>query len=259
MNYVEKAKQLLKKTALHGAMVILPLAAVESAQAISIAPTMPSSCPSGCAISVQQGNSSGGQYGTAQLLESNGIVGIKFFTIEPVFGTFTSGSQLAQFEMTSSGTLTGGNIASGTNIPISFIFNWNLGTPETPLIASEFAPFWEVSIEMRQFGSRELEQPSATASYFCSGSGVDDITSSGCPEFTTTSGTFNQDLDLEILLTLTLSIESFPEAPIDFYFDIPQDSVDINAVPTAGIPEPATVALTLAGLGTLLLRRSSRR
>src|SRR2546429_8494892 len=106
VDYVAKAKILMKRTALTAALVVLPLAAVSSqvAQAAAVLPTGNFSCsPGGAGIS--GGCPSGA--GASQLADpGNGIQGVKLFTGGAV-SYFASGGGLSSLTLLTGGILNG--------------------------------------------------------------------------------------------------------------------------------------------------------
>src|SRR4249919_326393 len=119
VDYVAKAKILMKRTALTAALVVMPLVAVSSvARAAAVLPTngfgclpsgsgTPTPCPSGA--------------GASQLPEAaNGIAGVKLYTIGTV-SYFASGG-VSSLTLLASGFLSG-QIDIGTVIPLAYDFS----------------------------------------------------------------------------------------------------------------------------------------
>jgi hypothetical protein len=245
MNYVSRAKELMLKTARTTALVIVPLAAAVSAHAGSI--VLPTGNPA-CFASFSGGSCPGGD---AQLADpGNGIAGVSLFMnsgSQTFFFSSGSGAGLG-LALTDSGSLAGGSLLGGTNLPVGW--NFTLGS------ISGSIGTWTLMFELGStFGGSDY------GSVTVSGSGAGTFTS---PAPTTTflviaSGGVASGSTLfeEAILTFSASTNGGPSADVEI--NVPSGgSFDFNSTAGVTTPEPGAIGIMGAGLaflGAMLRRR----
>jgi len=237
-NYVNKAKDLILKTARTTALVIVPLAAAVTARGGAIA--IPGGNPS-CTTNIPSGSCASIDTQLADL--GSGIEGLSLFLSgggEQGFQVFSSGSSTLLVTLLDFGTVSGGSIPAGTMIPLGYSFT-------AAMLSGGSIGSWSVTFELglspggSDYG-QAIESGSGSGTF--SGGGVLDVSptiASGSTLYETAQ------------LNLTVNGPGFVEVTI------PGDgSFDFDSVPS--VPEPGSVGLIGAGLAFLgaLLRRSRR-
>jgi hypothetical protein len=249
MDYVARAKSLLQKAALHGALSILPLALAVPGQAANILPFGSKNC---LALNFQAALLSCAS-DSAPLAEQNGIQGLKLFTVAPGIAMTSNGattsSAVSWASLVVSGAYLGDTLLAGTTIPTSADFNLSVsgGTIHSwqlSLVMGEFASFSGSRLAgdyfFQQFsgsgaGSFHVENHSASL--------LRNITAG---TFITTYALFRVDWSPNANTTATLRI------------DVPSNSIDFNAIQSASpVPEPGAFALLglVLGSGWLVRQR----
>jgi len=236
VNYLEKAKRFMQSAACKTALVVMPLAAAANMQAITMDPsvTMPVDSEPYCYAS----NGPDGSFcagGAAQLSQLNSISGIKLYTTGPVTLPGTSGGT-SSLVLSSSGALIGSLLAN-TVIPITYEFE--IGTTDPGVSVGAWGIMFSLSTDSSPIDPGYV-------SVLGSGAG----TFSGTTSITTTTGVaagtnLNVRTDLNILWTSSGSGQ--------VTVNVPQNSIDFNAMPdeTSGVPEPASMGLLASGLALL--------
>ena len=231
-NYVQKAKQLIQKTARTAALVIVPLAAAVNAHAITVVPALPTG---NLTCQTPNGSCSGAD---AQLAAQNGIQGVKFYTngFVDIFNAASGGGFLG---LSSSGPLNG-TIAGGYQMPLFYDFTLS-GSGNTSGMN------WTL-----MYSIQPLSGPSGSSTTV-SGSGVGTFTSN--TSMTVPSGGFAPG-NYTVQAHFTV-IQVSPSLGTDLSVNVPTSSFDFNAV-ALGTPEPATGGIAIAGvaaMGITLMRR----
>lgn len=218
MTSLEKAKSFLKKAALN----IVPLAFVAmSAHAATFIPAS-TSCP----------GASGGTLSSLALPDSNGVVGVKFFTTFDCTAAGTGDG--VNFDISASGGFGGAFPIDLVSIPVHISFT----AVDDTAFTLQFSLFLQIN---------GLPAQGITDFQFQSGELVD----TGFDYLIDTPG---MDLNTWVL---TLTMMSTSDGPDSMSVNIPQNSLDINLPgPVADTPEPSSL-LMLAGGGAFLafLRR----
>jgi len=243
IDYVARAKRLLANKVRSAALVIVPLAAAVSAQAGAIGVTLPSgglTCISFVSGSFPNSGSCTGSAGVQQLPDSKGVQGLKFYTTGPVSLGVSSGSAVS-IELFTSGVLAGGFLASGSSIPVSYVFS--LSSSGGVGITSYFIDF--------AISNGTPSGSTTVGSFFSSG-----VTSGG-----TISGSGSLLLTNNASGSVVVSVEIGANVNVNdgsVSIDVPQNSADFNPTLAAAVPEPGSIGLmasALAGLGWLWRRK----
>jgi hypothetical protein len=234
IDYVARAKALIRSHARSAALVIAPLAAAVSAHAGSI------NLPTGnytCSYTVDGASGGGGNCsGGAYTLAGSGsqIGGTRFY----LSGGLDLGSSGGSILMTASGTV-GQALASGTVIPVAWDFELTALTD----------PPWTLTYTLGDITTSTIL---ATGEFSGNNSGT--VTNTGM--LTTTAASSSGDnIGLKVLLTEA----GDPEGGVDVQVEIPHNgSLDFNPIGNSSVPEPSTLGLLgsgLAGLGYLWRKR----
>jgi hypothetical protein len=252
INYVSKAKQLMKSAVRTTALVIMPLATAVNMQAGALLPTGPVVCDAEGA-----GGHGGCSGGAAQLPEYNNLDGVKLYTNGPVYFT-NSGGGISTLQLSiASGSMTGG-LLSGVEIPVSYVFELGLATPSADSLPGAFAGSGETigawTLDYRFLLSDETHAQIGAASTSGSGAGI----FSGTLNMTTQIPVSHRtDVDLQVQLTVNWTGGGSNQ---DLFIDVPPNSFDFNAVPDeSGVPEPGSMGLLASGLALLGWRVCRRR
>jgi hypothetical protein len=255
INYVSKAKQLMKSAVRTTALVVMPLATAVNMLALPSYTTLPTN-PVTCETS-GAGGSNPCSGGAAQLTEYNNIMGVKLYTSGPVIFDSMSGGTSVLKLIISSGSLAGPGLASGVGIPLSYSFELGLvpGPPTDSLLAffvgtGNIGDWWLNYTLSRD----DIHSTIGTASASGSGAG----SWSGTASMTTLG-------ELPMGVPVGLNAQLFVQWTTNSYQDslsmnVPQNSFDFNAVPDeAGVPEPGSMGLLASGLALLGWRVCRRR
>ena len=230
MDFVARAKELVKQQVRSAALVIVPLAAATSAQAVPFLPTpaIPS-LPTGNASCVP---ASGSCIAIADPLPNpgNGLLGVKFYTSGSVAMPFQSGSGNASLDLSTSGLQSG---SFSGDIPLLYDFtldgnnvgNWTLGVAVNQISAASH------SVQVNGTGSGQFTGSSLLASV---------VLQSG--------------LTTQVSMSLSVSYDG------SLTVNVPANSVDFNAdAGNSGVPEPSSATMVLIGSiaagGFQLIRR----
>ena len=238
MDFVQRAKALIRSAAKGGALKILPLAA---AAAISMGTANAAASFSAGAIGFCQN----GSLAITELGTAGGVTGLKVFN--PSGGTCsTSGSGSAFMNLGMVGSSGGTFDANLEQLLVSFEFT------ATMLINGEVSADYVWDLSMTINGGDAFGQASGvafdgeTVSSASLGELVVDMTGVAGQTFASWA------------LVLQLSRED-PEGATPYFLsvNIPENSIDINGVqPTFGdVPEPGTIGLMIAGGMAFLVRR----
>ena len=240
MDFVQRAKALIKSTAKSGALTILPLAA-------AVAMSMGSA---NAAATFNAGSAEGlcdnGTLGFTDLGTTGGVTGIKIFN--PSGGTCSaSGSGSAFLSVGGVGTSGGGTFdANLEQLMVSFEFTG------TMLINSEVSAdyAWSLTLSINGGDAFGLIDGVANDGELVSSANVGALV----VDMTSVAGqAFNS-------WALILQMErNDPEGATPYFIavNIPENSIDINGVtPRVGdVPEPGTIGLMIAGGLAFLVRR----
>lgn len=236
MDFVQRAKALIKSTAKSGALKILPLAA---AVAMSMgSANAAATFNAGSAFALCEN----GTLGFTDLGTAGGVTGIKIFN--PSGGTCSaSGSGSAFLSVGATGTSGGGTFDSNLEqLMVSFEFTG------TMLINSEVSADYAWSLTLSINGGDAFGQADGVANdgETVTGNMLVDMTPVAGQSFTSWA------------LILQMQRED-PEGATPYFIavNIPENSIDITGVtPTVGdVPEPGTIGLMIAGGLAFLVRR----
>jgi len=235
MDFVQRAKALIKSTAKSGALKILPLAA---AAAMSMgSANAAATFDAGSAISLCQN----GTLGFTDLGTTGGVTGIKIFN--PSGGTCSaSGVGTAELNVGAVGASGGGTFdANLEQLMVSFEFTG------TMLINTEVSAdyAWTLSLYINSGDAFGQADGVANDGELVSGSFLVDMTAVA-----------GQQLQSWALI-LQLLRDDPGDTPYFIAVNIPDNSIDITGVtPRAGdVPEPGTIGLMIAGGLAFLVRR----
>jgi hypothetical protein len=226
IDYVARAKALIRSHARSAVLVIAPLAAAVSAHAGPVLPTGNYTCSYTVnGTSGGGGSCSGGAYTLAG--SASQIGGTRFY----LTGELDLGSDGGSILMTVSGTL-GAGIASGTPIPVAWDFDLDAITD----------PAWTLTYTL---GDITTSTVLATGTFSGNNSGT--VTNTGT--LTTTAASSSGD---DIGLRVLLSEAGDPEGGVDVGVEIPHNgSLDIGPIGASSVPEPASFGLLGSGLAWL--------
>ncbi len=230
MDFVSRAKELVKQQVRGAALVIVPLAAAASAQAVPFLPTQAiPSLPTGNADCVP---SKGSCSAIADPLPDpgNGLLGVKFYTSGSVVMPFQSGSGNGSLALSTSGIQSG---SFSGDIPLLYDF-----TLDGNSVGS-----WTLGFAVNQISG-------ASHSVQVSGSGSGQFTGSSL----LASVVLQSGLTTQVSMTLSVDYDG------SLTINIPANSVDFNAdAGNSGVPEPSSAAMVLIGSiaagGFQLMRR----
>ncbi len=233
MDFVQRAKALLRSTAKSGALKIMPLAAA-AAMSMGAATFDPGTAFSLCDGDTMQFQSTG---------TVGGVTGIKIFNSS---GGSCSASGIGDVILSAgaAGFGSGTFDAALQQLEITFEFIGSAFISESP---TDYA--WTLAVDINSGGAFNeisgVANSGELVSSATTGPLLIDMTSLAGQAFTQWSA----------LLTLTKSNPE--ESFVDLSVQIPQNSIDINGVAplVEDVPEPGTVMLMLAGGMAFLVRR----
>lgn len=243
MDFVQRAKALMKATAKSGAVKILPLAA---AVAMSMGTANAAASFSANAIGLCQQGEQNGSLGITDLGTVGGVTGLKIFN--PSGGScFASGEGIAVLNTGMVGSSGGTFDANLEQLLVSFEFTG------TMLINSEVSADYTWNLTLSINGGDAF---ASTGDLVASDGEL--VTSANVgPLVVDMTGVAGQTFtDWSLFLQMTGPPDE-GSTPFFIAVSIPENSIDINAVnPTVGdVPEPGTIGLMIAGGVALLIRR----
>jgi hypothetical protein len=253
VDYVARAKALLKKAGRSTVMVIVPLAAAVQAQANGISALTTENFTCNTSGDGAPGSCSGG---AVQLPEVNGLQGVKLYTSGAVvFSGLSSGAGALQNMYTSILTLSTSGVGTGSfgssfKMPAHYLFHLDAGGGASIMT-------WNVYLALRTGGAGG--GPMAV--------GYDPGRIEGDMDISFKNG-FDLTKPHEVSAEITVEWEWNPPVCKDEYcgtaggwisIEVPDKSIDFNRVPQGVVPEPSSYALMLAGLAALGWRLKRRR
>lgn len=234
MDFVQRAKALLRSTAKSGALKIMPLAAA-AAMSMGAATFDPGTAFSLCDGDTMQFQSTG---------TVGGVTGIKIFNSSGG-SCSTSGNATEVFLSAGAAGFGSGTFdAALQQLEITFEFIGSAFISESPTDYS-----WTLAVDINSGGAFNditgVANSGELVSSATTGPLLIDMTNLAGQAFTTWSA------------ILTLTKNNPEESFVDLSVQIPQNSIDINGVTplVEDVPEPGTVMLMVAGGMAFLVRR----